>query len=108
MSLPEIDIRMDPNLTLSLKAIVLLLADDGTFGVKLEEKWIGHLREGELHVAFPKKWHVREWSNWQEMPDMAIVIYSLLRENGCHEIHNLRHDANPNLDYAVFKFEVVT
>lgn len=108
MGLSEIDLRMDPNVIESLKAIALLIADEGQYEVKLEENWIGHLREGVLHVSFPKKWHVRNWSRWQETPDLALVIYALLRAEGCHDIRNLRHDANPNLDYAVFKFEVVT
>jgi hypothetical protein len=108
MSLPEIDIRMDPNLTQSLIAIVLLIADEGKYGFELQGEWLGHLREGKLHVSFPKKWLVREWSHWQENPDMCIVLYSLLRAKGCFDIRNLRHDADPDLDYAVFKFEVVT
>jgi hypothetical protein len=101
------DIRADPNLTSSLKCNVLLVADEVHYRLQLEEKWIGHLREGKLYIR-STKWLTREWKHWQENTDMAVAIYSLLRAELCYEIRDLRVEADPDAPHAVFSFYVVT
>jgi hypothetical protein len=99
-------IREDPNVSESLKAIVLLLAGNTHYKVELEEKWIGHLREGKLFVKC-ERWLTRNFKHWQDEADIAIVVYSLLRASQCLEVRNLRYDCVPDSEYATFRFEVV-
>jgi hypothetical protein len=105
--IPEVDIRADPCITQSLKCNVLLVADELSYKVELEEKWIGHLREGKLTIRC-KKWLTKEWMRWDWNTDMAVTIYSLLRAELVYEIRHLHADIDPDSDVAVFKFYVVT
>lgn len=88
---------------------ILDIAGVGCHSIVLED-WPGHLRGGSLIVNFTK-WLGRDWRHWQETPDMAITLYSLLRFAGHHNVRDLEYIPEKEITtspFATFTFEVVT
>jgi hypothetical protein len=104
----QIPENIPPNVLLG--RAIMEMVGVGNHSVALEEKWIGHLRRGNLIVSF-RKYLGRDWRHWQTDPDMAIIIYSLLRFAHIGEIRNLQYASEQEITtspLAVFTFEVVT
>jgi hypothetical protein len=100
---------MEPKLSGRVVGMVVsntqLFLNSDQHRVVLEDKYIGHLRGGQLFIEDAGIMN-GQWKDWQWFPEAAHLIYTVFAAHEFGEVRNIQY-VEMRKDIAVFDFELV-